>query len=216
MSHRKNLLLGIGVALITVLSSVSVANAQGYPPPYYPPPPPPPPPHGVFRAGIVFGFAAGLGDLNSSSCPQSACGGAFALEGHLGGMISPRAALMFETWGTDHPYSLNGNDHETINWFWTGAAQFWLNDIFWIKGGAGLALLRETEDTGVIDYNGYAVVAATDHTGFALFGAAGVEVLQSYNFALDIQGRIGSGFYSDSGGSFSVQNYAILVGFNWY
>jgi hypothetical protein len=41
-------------------------------------------------------------------------------------------------------------------------------------------------------------------------------VLQSYNFALDIQVRIGNGFYSDSGGSFSAQNFAAMVGFNWY
>lgn len=213
MSHRKSLLLGIGVVLLTVVGSASVANAQGYPPPYYPPPPPPPPPHGVFRAGIVWGFALGLGDVNSASCPYngSACGGAFVAEGHLGGMISPRAALMFEGWGADHPYSLAGNDYETINTFWTGAAQFWLNDIFWVKGGAGLAVLHETVNGGV-NYYGSDVT----HSGFALFGAAGVEILQSYNFALDIQGRIGNGFYNDSGGGFSVQNYAILVGFNWY
>lgn len=215
MSHRKNLLLAIGVVLLTVLGSVSVAEAQGYPPPYYPPPPPPPPPRGVFRAGVVWGFAAGLGAVNATGCGD-ACGGAFALEGHLGGMISPRTAVMFEGWGADHPYSLAGNDHETINSFWTGAAQFWINDIFWLKGGAGLAVLRETIDAGV-DYYGNPVVAENDHTGFALFGAAGIEVLQSYNFTLDIQGRIGSGFYKDAAGSsFSRQNYAVMVGFNWY
>jgi hypothetical protein len=216
MSHRKNLLLGIGVVLLTVLGSVSVADAQGYPPPYYPPPPPPPP-RGVFRAGIVWGFALGLGDVNSANCPNggSACGGAFAVEGHLGGMISPRTAVMFEAWGADHPYSFAGTDHETINSFWTGAAQFWLSDLFWIKGGAGLAVLRETTDCGY-DYYGNTLVCGNDKTGFALFGAAGVEILQSYNFALDIQGRIGAGFYGDSGGTFNVENYAILVGFNWY
>jgi hypothetical protein len=215
MSHRKNLLLGIGVVLLTVLGSVSVAEAQGYPPPYYPPPPPPPPPRGVYRGGIVWGFAVGGGAVQNSNCGD-ACGGAFALEGHLGGMINPRTALMFEGWGADHPYSFAGTSYETINTFWTGAAQFWINDILWIKGGAGVAVLRETQDTGLVDYYGNPIIAAVDHTGFGLFGAAGVEVLQSYNFALDIQGRIGNGFYSDNGSSFSVQNYAILVGFNWY
>jgi hypothetical protein len=210
MSHRKSLLLGIGVVLLTVLGSVSVADAQGYPPPYYPPPPPPPPPRGVFRAGIVWGFALGLGDVASSNC-GSACGGAFVAEGHLGGMISPRAALMFEGWGADHPYSFGGNDYETINTFWTGAAQFWVTDLFWVKGGAGLAVLHETVNGGSYYYG-----ADVTHSGFGLFGAAGVEILQSYNFALDIQGRIGNGFYSDNGNSFSVQNYAILAGFNWY
>jgi hypothetical protein len=217
MSHRKNLLLAFGVVLLTVLGSVSVAEAQGYPPPYYPPPPPPPPPRGVFRAGIVWGFGVGLGAVHNSGCSDD-CGGAFLLEGHIGGMIAPNAALMFEAWGLDHPWSdVNGNDRETINSFWTGAAQFWLTPNFWVKGGAGLAVFRQTLDTGTVDNYGNEIVVENDHTGLALFGAAGIEVLQSYNFALDIQGRIGSGFYSDSGGgSFSVQNYAVLVGFNWY
>jgi hypothetical protein len=216
MSQPKKLLLALGVVLLTVLGSVSVAEAQGYPPPYYPPPPPPPPPRGVFRAGIVWGFAVGLGDVNSGTCPNAgnACGGAFVLEGHLGGMISPRAALMFEGWGADHPYSFGGNDHETINSFWTGAAQYWVTYNFWVKGGAGVAVLRETQDAG-FDVYGNPIVAEQDHTGFALFGAAGIELLQSYNFALDIQGRIGNGFYNDNG-PFSVQNYAVLIGFNWY
>ena len=34
MSHRKNLIVGLGVVLLTVLGSVSIAEAQGYPPPY--------------------------------------------------------------------------------------------------------------------------------------------------------------------------------------
>jgi hypothetical protein len=213
MSHRKNLIVGLGVVLLTVLGSVSIAEAQGYPPPYYPPPPPPPPPHGMYRGGLVYGFSAGVGAVHSSNCGD-ACGVAGLLEGHLGGMINPRTALMLEIWGADHPWSSGGSSFETINSFFTGAAQYWVNDILWIKGGLGVAELRETFS----DYYsyGYYTSAVSDITGFALFGAAGVEVLQSYNFALDIQLRIGNGFYSDHGTSFSVQNYALMVGFNWY
>jgi hypothetical protein len=203
MSHRKNLIVGLGVVLLTVLGSVSIAEAQGYPPPYYPPPPPPPPPRGVYRAGLVFGFSGGVGAVHFNNCLDS-CGVAGLFEGHLGG-------LMFEIWGGDHPFSNGGNSYETINTFFTGAAQYWVNDIVWIKGGLGVAELRQS----INDYAGYGYTTA-DITGFALFGAAGVEVLQSYNFALDIQLRIGNGFYSDSGVSFSVQNYGLMVGFNWY
>lgn len=212
MSHRKNLIAGLGVVLLTVLGSVSIAEAQGYPPPYYPPPPPPPPPHGVYRSGLIFGVSGGVGGVGASNCGD-ACGVAGVLEAHLGGMISPRAAIMFEVWGADHPFSEGGNSFETINTFFTGAAQYWVTDIVWIKGGLGLAELRQTIND---DYNGVYNSTVNDSTGFALFGAAGIEVLQSYNFALDIQLRIGNGFYSDSGGSFSAQNYALMVGFNWY
>jgi hypothetical protein len=197
--------------LLTVLGSVSIAEAQGYPPPYYPPPPPPPPPHGVYRSGLIFGVSGGVGAIHVDGCGD-ACGVAGLLEAHIGGMISPRAAVMLEIWGADHPWSAGGSSFETINTFFTGAVQYWVNDIVWIKGGLGLAEIRE-------DFNdGYAYDSYTSNssTGFALFGAAGVEVMQSYNFALDIQLRIGNGFYSDSGGSFSAQNYALMVGFNWY
>jgi hypothetical protein len=213
MSHRKNLIVGLGVVLLTLLGSVSVAEAQGYPPPYYPPPPPPPPPQGVFRSGLVFGFAGGLGAVAAKDCGD-ACGAAGFFEGHLGGMVSPRAALMFEIWGGDHPWTDNANNSfETINTFFTAAAQYWLTDILWIKGGAGLAVLREAAD---VYYNGLYTVDTNDTSGFALFGAGGVEVVQSYNFALDIQLRIGNGFYRQDGNSFNAQNYALMVGFNWY
>jgi hypothetical protein len=210
MSHRKNLIVGLGVVLLTVLGSVSIAEAQGYPPPYYPPPPPPPPPHGVYRGGLVFGFSGGVGAIHTDNCGD-ACGVAGMGEGHIGGMINPRMALLLEIWVADHPWSAGGSSFETINSFFTGAAQYWVNDIVWIKGGLGVAEIHE--DTGY----GYGYTyASNSSTGFALFGAAGVEVMQSYNFALDIQLRIGNGFYSDSLGSFSVQNYGLLVGFNWY
>ncbi len=222
MSHRKNLIVGLGVALLTLLGSVSVAEAQGYPPPYYPPPPPPPPPppRGVYRAGIVFGFSGGVGAIGATNYAGASCGDACGvaglLEGHLGGMISPRAALLFEMWGADHPWTDGaGNSHETFNTFVTGAAQYWLTDIFWIKGGVGLAYYHDTINNSYYYSGGYGAVVASD-SGFGLFGAAGVEVMQSYNFALDIQGRIGNGFYSQGGNGFSVQNYALMVGFNWY
>jgi len=130
--------------------------------------------------------------------------------------INPRTALLLEIWGADHPYSFGGSSFETINSFFTGAAQYWVNDIFWIKGGLGVAELRQTVNAPYY-YNYYYGSATTaDITGFGLFGAAGVEVVQSYNFALDIQLRIGNGFYSQYGSSFSMQNYAMMVGFNWY
>ena len=213
MSHRKNLIVGIGIVLLTVLGSVSIAEAQGYPPPYYPPPLPPPPPHGVYRAGLVFGFSGGVGAIHINNCLADVCGVAGMLEGHLGGMINPRMALMFEIWGADHPWSSNGNSFETINTFFTGAAQYWVNDIVWIKGGLGVAEIRQDINDY---YGGYYNNTVNSSTGFALFGAAGVEVMQSYNFALDIQLRVGNGFYSDSLGSFSAQNYGLMVGFNWY
>ena len=86
--------------LLTVLRlRLEIAEAQGYPPPYYPPPPPPPPPPGVFRSGLVFGFSGGVGAIHVDGWVGDACGIAGLLEGHIGGMINPRMALMLEILG---------------------------------------------------------------------------------------------------------------------
>jgi hypothetical protein len=60
---------------------------------------------------------------------------------------------------------------------------------------------------------GYDGAPNNSESGFAIMGALGVEVVQSYNFALDLQGRFGHGFYSQGG---DVNNFAFMVGVNWY
>jgi hypothetical protein len=202
MKSRHRLALGLGVVLLTVFGSMSEAAAQYGPPrPYYAPPPPP---RGVYRGGLLFGLGGGFGLLESDFCGQ-ACGAAFAGEIHIGGMLNPRLAVMFDAWGTLRPWSdPSGLSHTTSNTFLTGALQYWVTDIVWLKGGLGLAYTRIiTEGVSLSD----------DDTGLALWGAAGIEVLQSYNFALDIQFRFGNGFYDVVP---DTQNYALLLGVNWY
>jgi hypothetical protein len=72
-------------------------------------------------------------------------------------------------------------------------------------GGLGVGYIQTANDS--------ANVVDTNESGFALTGAAGIELLQSYNFALDLQFRAGNGFYSVGG---SAQNFAIMLGLNWY
>jgi hypothetical protein len=206
MRPRKPLTVGLGIALLTLLGSISAAQAQYAPQPYYPPPPPPPPPHGVYRSGLVYGFSVGVGSIGSSNCGD-ACGAAGLLEFHIGGMINPRTALLFEVWGADHPWTGPEGDYdETTNSFLSVALQYWVTDLIWVKGGVGAATLRLTDQTSGLE---------TDLSGFGIWGAAGLELIQSYNFALDLQLRIGNGFYSQTQGG-DAQNYALMVGFNWY
>lgn len=201
MRSRHRLALGLGVALLTLFGSLSEAAAQyGQPPPYYPPPPPP---RGVYRSGMLIGVGGGFGAVAAENCGD-ACGGALAGEFHIGGMLNPRLAVMFEIWGAAHPWSDGGYNRTTSNTFMTGALQYWLTDIVWLKGGMGLGYMRISTEGVFID---------GDETGLAIWGGAGVEVLQSYNFALDLQFRVGNGFY-DQGGS--AQNYAFLAGVSWY
>ena len=201
MTSRKRLALALGIGLLTTFASLSAAEAQyGYPPP-------PPQPRGVYRSGLTFGGALGLGIIDGPNC-TTVCGGGFMFEGHLGGMLNPRLALVGDGWVgaryfTD-PALGNGSTYNSI---WTIALQYWVTDIVWLKGGIGFANLTISDEN---DPN--VSIAFDNESGGAVMGAAGIEVVQSYNWALDLQIRAGHAFY-DGG---DLNNLAFMVGFNWY
>ncbi len=64
-----------------------------------------------------------------------------------------------------------------------GALQFWVNDVFWLKGMVGFGTVRFSYD----DYYYYG--GSVSESAFAVGGAAGFEIMQSHNFALDLQFR---------------------------
>lgn len=219
MRSRKNLVVGLGIALLTLLGSFSVAQAQYAPPPppYYPPPPPPPPPRGVYRSGLVYGFSLGIGSFSFANCGDI-CGAAGMGEFHIGGMIAPRLALEGDFWGGIHAFSdtdFGLGDGTTFNGIYTLALQYWLTDIIWIKGGLGLGNVQISVSCDIdTDCN------VDDETGFAFMLGAGIEIVQSYNFALDLQLRYGNVVYkaADNGGQGDgdTNMFAFMVGFNWY
>jgi outer membrane protein with beta-barrel domain len=209
MINASRLGLGLGIATLLVLGSSSVAHAQyqapppGYyaPPPRYAYPPPPPPPprrYSVYREGLVVGFALGGGGI-SGNCSIGYCGGAVSGEFHIGGMINPRLALMLDVWGNVR--DVNGTDSSFSQTFWTAALQFWPADILWLKGGLGISHVQVSDTFGPYQ----------DDTALGLMLAAGVEVVQIGNMALDLQFRAGFGFYDPT-----LNNYAFLVGLSWY
>jgi hypothetical protein len=216
MRSRKTLAVGLGITLLTLLGSLSVAQAQygpppqAYPPSYYPPPPPPPPPRGVYRSGLVYGFSLGVGGLSLPDCGD-VCGGVGMAEFHLGGMIAPRLAIMGDFWESVRYFSdANLGTGETFHGIYTLAAQYWLTDQLWVKGGLGFGRIQI--DTDNSDF------PVDDESGFAFMLAAGIEIVQSYNFALDLQLRYGNVTYSSesSGGAGDANTFGFMVGFNWY
>jgi hypothetical protein len=213
MIRVTRLFLGLGLATIVLLGGSSIAHAQYQAPPpgYYAPPPgygggypPPPPPryrYHVYREGLVLGFALGGGGI-TGNCAPGYCGGAIAGELHIGGMLNPRMALLFDLWGNARTIDGTGGDGTFSQSFWTAALQYWVADIVWIKGGLGISHVTVDSDSqGNLD----------DETALGLVLAAGVEVLQVGNMALDLQFRFGHGFYD-----VSLNNYAFLAGLSWY
>jgi hypothetical protein len=203
MIRATRLGLGLGIATMILLGATSVAHAQ-YQPGYYAPPPrygyPPPPPrhYGMYRDGLVLGFALGGGGIEGN-CAIGYCGGAVSGEFHIGGMLNPRMALLLDVWGNIR--NVNGTDSSFSQSFWTAAMQFWPTDILWLKGGLGISHVQVSDAFGPYQ----------DDTALGLMLGAGVEVLQVGNMALDIQFRAGFGFYNPT-----LDNYAFLVGLSWY
>ena len=206
MTSGKRLAVAVGIGLLTVFGSVSAAHAQyrgqrpyyGAPPPAY---------SGVYRSGLTFGGSLGLGIIDGPNC-TTVCGGAFMVAGHIGGMLNPRLALVGDAWlGARYfndPVIGNGSTYNSI---WTIALQYWVHNIIWLKGGLGWANLQiNDENTAGVSYN------YSDEWGLGITGAAGVEVVQSYNFALDLQLRAGH-LFLDGG---DLNQVGALIGINWY
>jgi hypothetical protein len=201
MYEKKTLRLGVAIIALVLLGTISAANAQprNYPPPgYYPPPPP----RGMYRQGLVLGFGLGGGAISASGCDDGSCGGAFALAFDIGGMLNPQTALVFD--GFINFHGIPQTDIVAINEIYTAALQFFVTDILWIKGGAGFGNYQQTSDS---------VGRIGSDSGFAVLAAGGVELVQSYNFALDIQLRLGHAFYSTAK---DMTNFGLLIGVNWY
>jgi hypothetical protein len=207
--HRKTLTiaLGLGIVFAAVLGTAAPAHAQYQPGYYPPPPPPPPPPRGVYRSGLIFGAGLGVGGISMSDC-GNVCGVSGLAELHIGGMIAPRVALMGDFWlgfrTFDDPAIGSGT---LYNGIYTLAAQVWLADMLWVKGGLGFG-------RGTIDADLY----SDDESGFAILLAAGVELYQQYNYAVDLQLRYGHVSYDSlaNGGFGGTSQYGLMVGFNWY
>ncbi|HEU4731818.1 MAG TPA: hypothetical protein VFT22_28180 [Kofleriaceae bacterium] len=197
--------------VLAIVCVPMLASAQGY---YRRGGPGEPIPGGFHnRAGrLTFGFGVGLGGMGDNGSAITSCDNCnynpIALEAdvHIGGMLTPRFALMFEAQvngQTIHSDRFDGDTTLTQGAAMI-AAQFWLMPVLWIKGGLGFANLQ-VDDTFVTQDLG---------TGGALMGALGVELLSARNFALELQGRIIEGTYNS--GDDHVTSGTIGLGINWY
>jgi len=206
------------------LLAPAVASAQGY---YGPPPggggyyaqPPGLLPGGYFdRTGrLALGFSIGLGGMSSSNQGDIGCPScdwnpvAGEADFHVGGMLSPQFALLFEL-------QLNAQTIDQVN---QGegtvtlsqgvamiAGQYWVTPHLWIKGGIGAAHLS-------YDFNdAYQTQSEPIDNGAALMAGAGYEVYATREFAVDLQARIIEGTYK--GIDDQITSGTVGVGFNWY
>ena len=198
--------------VLAVVLVPGLAGAQGY---YggggYGPPPVP----GGFhnRMGrLAWGFSVGLGWMSDNGSGITQCNtcdynpATFEADGHIGGMLSPRFALLGEFQVNAQTVDNTGYDSTVLS---QGAlmiaAQFWVTPQLWIKGGLGIADLQAQDSYGgVLDFG----------SGAAIMGAAGYEIMSARNFALDLQARLIEGTYNS--GNDHITSGTIGLGLNWY
>jgi len=198
--------------VLAIVCAPVVASAQGYYRGGYAPPPPVP---GGFhnRTGrLTWGGAIGLGGMHDGGSAITSCQNcdvkplAFEVDGHIGGMMSPRFGLMLELQGNGQTIHSSFRNGDTV--LWQGAlmiaGQYWLLPQLWIKGGIGVSNLQVDDTYVTVDYG----------NGGVLMGALGVELLSARNFALELQGRVIEGEYNSLNDH--VTSGTIGIGINWY
>jgi hypothetical protein len=205
MPHRCRACLA-AVPLLAL--SVNVASAQppatppGGPPAVVPPPYslPPSPGDRIPRDGFVAGAGIGLGSLRAANESFRS----WAFSAMVGGMLSPRLALLLDYHFLSRQLdSFTSLSHSGA----VAAAQLFVFDYFWAKGGLGIAWLAASQGS------------AWDTSGVApaFLLAAGAEPLQTTDgFALDVQVRLLGARHRAATGALVGTNFVVLLGFNWY
>jgi len=192
------------VAFSLALGAATAASAQGAPgapgAPFAPPNVEQRFSH-VDRQGLLIGFSLGGGSFGLADCDTCESFDGVAADFHIGAMLTQRLGLMWDV----SAVSEATDDLAVTHAISTAAAQFWVTPRVWIKGGIGVGQLSVSDNNGD--------VVAESEVGAGVMFAAGVEVLQSRNFALDLQLR-GSGVTYDENDTVSMAS--LTLGFNWY
>jgi hypothetical protein len=205
--------------ILAILVLPGLASAQGYygGGPVYGPPPIP----GGFHARggrLTFGGSIGLGYMNDggTSVQCSGCDynpATFEIDGHIGGMINYRMAILLELQANLQQVALDAaNDTTLEQTLVLGAVQYWLTPQLWLKGGVGLANLQLNDNVNGVTY-------VSPGNGLGLLAGLGFELLSARFFAIDLQARLTGGFYGGNNASFGdgrITSGTIGVGINWY
>jgi hypothetical protein len=168
-----------------------------------------PPPHP--REGLFGGFALHAGNI---SCEGDRCEGfreAGGVSGHAGWGLSPTLGGVLDLWVMS-----SKEDRLTLTHVIASAGvRYWLVPILWIQGGLGLASASWRYDATL-----FQLEDRTDNVP-AIFAAVGLEVLQSPRFAIDVQLRLGYGFYDDDDdgdgrADQTARSASLAAGFTWF
>lgn len=154
----------------------------------------------VHRSGLTFGLGLGAG-LIARSCDGCEVAAGPAVELHVGALLTPRLALLWEASGAGR--SSFGGFRQDTNILIGGAVQHRLLDRLWIRGGLGLGILEI--------HKGAFGTTQEKQRGFGVTAATGFDAYQGRHVAVDIRVRLTSAFYDQT-----VVTCAVTIGTSWY
>jgi hypothetical protein len=205
------------LAAALLAPAAAVAQPMAAPQVGYAPVNPNPPVAGGFhdRGGrMMLGFSFGMGgmkigdaDVNCSGCDYEPI--AIEFDAHIGGMLNPRLAIMFEAQANAQTVEENQFSAKSlVQGTAMVAVQYWVTPQLWIKGGIGGAQLGYSYDDG-----GQTTQSESLAKGGAVMGAVGYEILSARTFSIDAQARMIQGSYEEGQ---DLTSGSIGVGFNWF
>lgn len=159
------------------------------------------------RGGFILGATIDGGHMGCQTEDGDDCGdgvheaGGFSV--HVGGLVTPRLALLAEFWGMAH-----SEDRFTATQVLaTANVRGWIAPRLWLQGGVGVARSKLEFDGDII------MATSTSSVVPAASAAIGFELVQTPVFGLDIELRAGSGLYRDD---IRIYNAALGVGASFY
>ncbi len=152
----------------------------------------------TFEANIGLGWIR-MSDDNQSETTDLGLGG---LSLGLGGWVSPKLAITARIAGVT--YSEDGTSLSDV--FFGPAAQYWVDDHFWLGGGAGLGILAVSGD-------GVNPNADNSVTGFGLDFRAGYTFTAGSENTFNASFEINPGFFENNGYSATFTGIGILLGY---
>ena len=163
------------------------------------------------RVGLFGGFGIHAGNMSCSGKNCNTFRKAGGADVHIGWGFNDKLALI----GDIYVLTSKEDNLSITQTLATIGVRYWVVPIFWVQGGLGGASAQFSYDAGILGtYNAHSDNAA------AATVAAGFEVVKGRRFALDIEARLGYGFYpgnsttnepDDTGRSTSLG-----VGFTWF
>lgn len=193
----------LAFALVTVAAAAPAA-AQSRPPG------PPPLPE---RVGFELGFGLYGGEINCEDQNGDFCDGVTEAGGfdvHATYMFRPHLGVTFDVWPMFHREDNWTFTHNVV----TLGVKWRPAPVISLTAGFGSAQAR-------LHYEGIIDVDSESETAPSVFLGAGLDLVRGRNFAIDVQARVGAGFYGedrDNDGNPDIvgRNVGFGAGVSWF